>query len=590
MKKSLFILLLTAALVFSFTAGASADAVVSLGTAPAGQPFSQVLSDADNALFLTLYDANADGVPDYSLPAGLTIEPAIDEETATLKYYIKGTPLVAGNYTFVLCATFLDGSSSLLNCSISISPSAPILSISEDHVCKSGDTVAISCYASSVDGGTLLYQWYSNVGRTTEGGTLIGGANEATLNVLATTPDDTYYYCLVTNNNNGLVTSGFSPVAKVTVTAAPTVVSFAVSKTPEKLKYYTGEQIDPAGMEFSVTYSDGTSAILTDFTDVTFTPEKFDAVGFQSVSAEYMGKTIAFPVQVEEYKDQIEIVRMPSKLRYKVGERLETDGLTLRVISRDGYTDVTSGFTCSPTTMTRTGEQTITVIYGNGESSTFTVYVEAANTDVRIEIISLPSKLNYKTGEALDTAGLTLRVWTGDDYKDYTAGFICEPTVFQTAGSNQIVTVRYGNNSASYFVSVTEAEPAATSTPAPSAAVTPVPTIKVNPNGSGSSSKGQKSSAPTAVIIIAIVIALAALAGAVTYIYLLRRNRQSGRDYSEYEKEVYGEDFTDTKPKAAPVKPDAPVNSSVKAGPGTVHQPGVEPDKKDYFEGLFDDK
>ncbi len=60
------------------------------------------------------------------------------------------------------------------------------------------------------------------------------------------------------------------------------------------------------------------------------------------------------PVTVKEDEKKIEnmsIISKPTKLEYNVGDTLDTTGLKLRVSYAGGKTeDVTTGFTCSPTT------------------------------------------------------------------------------------------------------------------------------------------------------------------------------------------------------------------------------------------------
>lgn len=586
MKKKFLAMLLSLALFAALFTTASADAVISMGTTPAGQQFNQYIPEADAAVSVAPYDSNGDGIPDYSLPAGLTIEQNLDVANNLYKYYLKGVPTIAGSYVFILCAKYWDGTSILLNCSLSVTPAVPTVNITEDKSCGLGESVTLSCSAYTGDGGTLLYQWYSNTGRSTAGGILIAGATTPSYTVVATSSEDSFYYCVVTNNNNGQISTQYSPVTRVSVA---TIVSLTISKFPVKQKYEPGEELDPAGLELSASYSNGTVRTITDLSDVTFNPDVFEAVGFQSVLVEYMGKTCAFPVEIAAAKEKVEILRLPNTIKYKVGDTIDTTGLTLRIITKDSYTDVTDGFTCSPKVMTRPGQQTITVIYSNGESAAFNVYVEEVIKEEKLEIASLPVKLSYSVGDSLDTTGLRIKYIKGETSTDLSSGFTCEPSSFTEAGNNQTVTVKYKNLTATFSVSVSEAPDEVTPSPEPSAVV---PTIQIDPNGpSGGKPSG---SAPTAVVIIAIIIAVAALAGAGTYIYLIKNNRRY--EDSEYEDEIYpDEDDDDGDYFVEESAPAAPAPSSTHTAPqspppvtGTPHD-SIEPEKKDYFEGLFDD-
>ena len=572
MKKRIFVALLAVLLIGGLCVPASADAVVSFGTVAAGQQLNEYISGADAAMSVGLYDSNGDGYPDYSLPAGLRIEQTLDAGSGMYKYYLKGAPTAAGNYIFILSAVYYDGTVVLINCSLSVTPGAPTVNITADQSCGLGESVTISCAAQSGDGGTLLYQWYSNTSRNT-GGIIIPGETNSVLTVTVTSSEDSYYYCVVTNNNNGQISSATSPVTRV---SAATLQSLKISKTPTKLTYEVGEALDTTGLELTATYTDGSTKTVTDLTGVSFSPETFESAGFQSVLVKYMGKTCVFPVEIEEAKEQVEILRMPYNTSYTVGDTIDTTGLTLRIISKTGYTDVTDGFTCSPKVMTRAGQQTITVIYSNGESATFTVSVSEAKKEETLQIVSFPTKRSYTVGESLDTTGMSLKYTSGSTETNVSSGFTCEPSVFSQAAGSQTVTVTYKSLTATFTVSVSESVAADTVSPSPTVAVA---TIKVEPDSTAKDT--EKSSAPAAVVVIAVIIAVAALAGAGAYIYLLKRGNVSG-SVEEYEEEVYAEDddgdyFIEESSSAARTPP---ADSAAPENP-------LEPDKKDYFDGLF---
>ncbi len=91
----------------------------------------------------------------------------------------------------------------------------------QDVICNVGDSKTISVTASSSDGGTLLYQWYSNTIDSNTGGTEIIGATNASYTVPTSTADTYYLYCIVTNTNNIATTNkiamAISDVATVTI-------------------------------------------------------------------------------------------------------------------------------------------------------------------------------------------------------------------------------------------------------------------------------------------------------------------------------------------------------------------------------------
>lgn len=238
-------------------------------------------------------------------------------------------------------------------------------------------------------------------------------------------------------------------------------------------------------------------------------------------------------IKVEAAKEPviegIGVLTLPNKTQYKEGERLEPDGLSVRVYTDQGYYDVTDGLECSPATLSTAGTQTITVRYEN-KSCTFTVEVEAAREEVQsISVASLPAKTSYTVGDRLDTTGLVVRVVTNKQVKDITEGFSCTPVVLNAAG-RQTIKVLYGVQTTSFEVTVAErvtATPAPTATPAatasPQASANPSPTASP---GSGSH-QSHETNAGSAVLQIVLVLALLALVGLGAYVYTVqRKNRQ----------------------------------------------------------------
>lgn len=72
----------------------------------------------------------------------------------------------------------------------------------------------------------------------------------------------------------------------------------------------------------------------------------------------------------------IAVISLPDKREYCLNEKLNTKGLIISVTYPDGTTEnLDSGFTCSPQTLTETGEQTITVSFGN-KTAEFNVTVK----------------------------------------------------------------------------------------------------------------------------------------------------------------------------------------------------------------------
>ena len=572
---------------------ASADTWPNFGTTTAGSNYNQPITDADGAVALVLYDENADGVPDTALPSGLNIESEIDPVTGP-RYYLRGIPQAAGDYSFTLAALFQDSSFQLLHCTLRIDPPAPLTPVvisSQDILCNINEEASVSVNASSVDGGALGYQWYVNSVPTTEGGLAIIGAINNSYTASTTEAGDSYYYCYVTNTINGSSVGTYSPVIRVLVRG---VSSVSVMTMPVVTKYSEGDALNTLGLQIEAMYSDGTTEVISDTSILGIFPLVFDEAGEQDVTVSYKGKTCSFKVEVEKSKDIVEIVNMPYRTSYEVGDSVDISGLVLKVTKKGQETLVNDGFNWSPKIVTAEGSRTITVILADGNSITFNVSVAAGKKDQSIKIETLPDKLNYKVGDRLDTRGLTITVITNKDSRVINSGYSFSPTTFTEANENQTVTVKYGTFTATFTVSVESDEPAA---------VTPSPTVNPSSGQTGTefirvtpppAEHREENGTPVIIIILAVVIAFAAIGGAVVYIVMARSSKKAAVKEEAREKEPVQTAPSDT-PEPEKVsateasEPETTEEAGTEDSPETVHHSGLEPDKKDYFEGLFDD-
>ncbi|MGN0629649.1 MAG: bacterial Ig-like domain-containing protein [Oscillospiraceae bacterium] len=216
----------------------------------------------------------------------------------------------------------------------------------------------------------------------------------------------------------------------------------------------------------------------------------------------------------------------PTKTTYYLGDTLDTTGLKVTATvykwtgSGDKYKeypnyDITNLCWCDPTIFTFDEAQNVTVsctlpnLSGVLEtvSDTFRVdfkYADA-NTVTGVAILAKPTKLTYTVGETLDTSGLTLRLTKGSGAtEDVTTGFTCDVTKLDTVGT-QTVTVTYGEKTATFTVTVTEAVssvPSSSSSSAPASSSVPesssepVSESSSEPESSESESSEPESSVP----------------------------------------------------------------------------------------------
>ncbi|KQO18346.1 hypothetical protein ASF12_06940 [Paenibacillus sp. Leaf72] len=107
-----------------------------------------------------------------------------------------------------------------------------------DKTVNVGDSANLSVAASG--GAALSYQWYSNSTNSNVGGTLVGGATNASYSAPTSSAGTTYYYVVVTNtdssatgNQTAMATSNAAKVTVISLThaATPTINTQPTDKT-----------------------------------------------------------------------------------------------------------------------------------------------------------------------------------------------------------------------------------------------------------------------------------------------------------------------------------------------------------------------
>ena len=392
-------------------------------------------------------------------------------------------PTIYGlNNTVKLTATISPSSATLKT--VSWSSSDPkVATVSSDGTVKSVGYGTATIYAKTANGKTAAAK------------VTVAQTSQVTLSsiAVATMPNKTYYYAGEPLNTAGLtlkatysdgstktITEGFtcSPTKLNTVNhSQPITVSYGgktttftvnvnefyvksieIASAPTKTAYFVGDTLDTAGLKIKVFYNSGASKVFD--TGFTCTPTTLNAAGTQTITVSYKDATISVPktatfnVTVQDVTlSGIAIASNPSKTSYFVGDTLDTTGLKLTATYNNGTTQtITSGFTCTPTTLTSAGAQTITVNYG-GKAATFTVNVQDVTLS-GIAIASNPTKTSYFVGDTLDTTGLKLTAtYNNGTNQTITSGFTCTPTALSTAGA-QTITVNYGGKAATFTVNV----------------------------------------------------------------------------------------------------------------------------------------
>ena len=547
MNKRIFSAALCLLLLLSCSPLAFADVIYPApGDVAAGSPLEHLAA--------TVGSGSSVSAAENTLPDGVNVE--TDDGSDGLNVYLRGTPDIAGYYNcfITISGESVETAASTISIPVHVTAAMPELQVSDDVVCEKGDSIELSVTAYASDGAQLSYQWYASADGGTNISIFIDGADQSVFRPGTDTPGVYRYYCVVTNSNNGETAEAISPVITVTVqdtTPQVTLTGIALETPPTRLVYSVGDYLDTAGMRIRASYSDGSVVFLDNGFGVS--PQQLNQVGDQEVVASYEGYSCSFyvTVQAQEVVTSIEILTLPAKLNYKVGEYLDTTGMSIRATTNLGFRDVSSGFQCNPAQLTSAGTNTVSVYY-EGCRCDFTVQVAEAEQErvTGLTVRQLPTKTNYLVGENLDVTGLVLQQTTNlGNTEDIYYGFTVSPNRLERSGRHQIM-VNYNGMSCSFSVNVSQPiaspsptvwpSPTPTAFPSPSPSVQPSPSPVVQPSPSPTpQSNTAARQASMAKTLVAVIICSAVLALGVLGVYLYIANRGGFEDLADQLRDLF---------------------------------------------------
>ena len=196
------------------------------------------------------------------------------------------------------------------------------------------------------------------------------------------------------------ICAGFSATFEVTVTVPVTLTSIEVT-APAKVSYLYGEEIDFTGMIVKALYSDGTSAVVTDYTVSGY---DVAVLGEQTITVSYQEFTDTFMATVSNAVSGIEVAP-PTKLEYQIGDVFDNDGMIVNAVWLDGSKTVITDYDVKGFDSSQIGVKNITVTYLGFTSSfnitIFQIYVleDILNTTTGMTAI----RNNSKNDDATDT-------------------------------------------------------------------------------------------------------------------------------------------------------------------------------------------
>ena len=160
-------------------------------------------------------------------------------------------------------------------------------------------------------------------------------------------------------------------------------VSLSISAFPDKLTYYTNENLDLSGLKVLMNKTDGTSTLLDtdDYEVLPANGTQLTESGSQVVKITSNEKTVLFVITVIERPvitvNSIVLNTSSVKRYYGTGEFLDLSGLTVTAIYSDGTSSVLNDFDSVPaigSVFNNVGMQTISIL-AEGKSASFDIQV-----------------------------------------------------------------------------------------------------------------------------------------------------------------------------------------------------------------------
>lgn len=221
--------------------------------------------------------------------------------------------------------------------------------------------------------------------------------------------------------------------------------SISVTKQPDKLSYYEGEVFNPAGMEVTAAFSDGTKKIVTDYE---YSPKTPLDVLVQNISVSYTygsvkkSTSVAITVQQGILLESIYIASAPEKTEYVEGDLFDSTGLEVYAKYIDGSEKKITDYTYSPDAELSAEIEKIIISYTEGAvTKTAEVAITVSPAQIVLDSIEVsrgPDKVRYFEGEKFDPSGMIVTAKFSDGSEAAVKGYVCTPKDGLTTEITQI--------------------------------------------------------------------------------------------------------------------------------------------------------
>lgn len=283
-----------------------------------------------------------------------------------------------------------------------------------------------------------------------------------------------YSFKLIEGENKVIVTFKAKEVMEPVISKI-----LSVKTLPTKVQYIEGERLDLTGLQINeIIENDGIKgepvAILDYVTDPLDNSE-LKIVGDIIVNVTKIGYTAtSFKINVKKHVPVIEkilqISKLPNKVEYEKGEKLDLTGLLVNeIIKTDGVSGppiVISDFETDIkelSILNTLGEITINVTKEGYTATSFKIKVKEHVAEISkfLSVQNLPTKVVYEEGEMLDLTGLVISEIISTDGVNGTPVVIndyvtnpADKTILSKTGEVTIIVTKKGVNSTSFTINV----------------------------------------------------------------------------------------------------------------------------------------
>ena len=243
---------------------------------------------------------------------------------------------------------------------------------------------------------------------------------------------------------------GVTASIKINITVTPLVLErIEIETPPSKTKYYEGDKFNSAGMTVRAYFNNKTNRIVEGWTvdkegETLYVSDKYVTISYRengtTVTKSYMITVTPPPL------DRIEIETQPSKTDYYVGDTFNSAGMTVRAYFKNNTNRIVNGWIVTNGTNLQLNRQYVTISYTENGTATkdYMINVTAPALD-RIEIETLPSKIEYYAGETFEPGEMTVKAYFKNNTDRIVNGWIVTNGDKLTV-DRQYVTISYTEN------------------------------------------------------------------------------------------------------------------------------------------------